>query len=90
MARLGFDYKDVTPSLANAEIIVAYQSENFQVLFRKTVLAAGELITGIQYIQDSDRFLADEEVDWYWATSAANILSPSPIADDEMMIGLSV
>ena len=47
MARLGFDYKDVTPSLANAEIIVAYQSENFQVLFRKTVLAAGELITGI-------------------------------------------
>jgi hypothetical protein len=66
MARLGVDYEDATPSLANAEIIVASQSTNFQVLFfKKTVLAAGYLITGIQYIQDADRFLADEEVDWH-------------------------
>ena len=58
--------------LANAEIIVASQSENLQVLFEKTVLAAGYLITGIQYIQDADRFLVDEEVDWDVTTSAAN------------------
>jgi hypothetical protein len=37
---------------------------------------------GIQYIQDADRFLADEEVDWHGATSAADNPSPIAIADD--------
>jgi hypothetical protein len=35
IARLGVDYKDVTPSLANAEIIVSSQLEYLQVLFKK-------------------------------------------------------
>jgi hypothetical protein len=48
-----------------------HTNPQFAGIILKTVLAAGYLITGIQYIQDADRFLADEEVDWHGATSAA-------------------
>ena len=46
---------------------------------------------GIQYIQDADRFLVDEEVDWDVTTSAANNPSPSPtLLYPEIMIGIGV
>ena len=57
--------------------------KNCRYYFKNAVLAAGYLITGIRYIQDADRFLADEEVDWLGAASVAmsDCMSPIAIAD---------